>query len=145
MFGFEKFSIAGDKRKTLKDVMRFLMETQGFHPTETGYGTLENQEKGKVLVIGEHLDPSHINDIMRYPFQMTPETLAEQIEQFIHSVTVEDLKTYGVEEEDFAYAEEYVIGWDVFRPDRWDEGHGIGFYCLFDTIAVKPVIIEYGK
>lgn len=47
MFGFEKFSITGDKRKTLEDVMRFLMETQGFHPTETGYGTLENQEKGK--------------------------------------------------------------------------------------------------
>lgn len=110
MFGFEKFSITGDKRKTLEDVMRFLMEMQGFHPTETGYGTLENQEKGKVLVIGEHLDLSHINDIMRYPFQMTPETLAEQIEQFIHSVTVEDLKTYGVEEEDFAYVEEYVIG-----------------------------------
>ena len=145
MFNFEKFSITGDKRKTLEDVLRFLIETQGFCPTETGYGTLEKQETGTVLVIGEHLDSSHIKDIMRYPFQMTPETLAEQIEQFIHSFTVEDLKAYGMEEEDWAFTEEYTIGWDLFRPDRWNEEHGIGIYCLFDTIAVKPVIIEYGK
>lgn len=42
-------------------------------------------------------------------------------------------------EEDWGYAEEYTIGWELFRPD------GIGVYYLWDVIAVKPVLIEYGK
>lgn len=150
MFKFKTFSISGDKREGLEDILRFLVETQDFHPTESGYGTLctqvDGQEKAKVLLIGSRLGPD-ASDVMPYPFRMTAETLAEQICQFIQSFSEEDLKAYGWTEEDWGYAEEYTIGWELFRPDGSSENkeHGIGVYYLWDVIAVKPVLIEYGK
>lgn len=144
MFTFETFSISGDNRTTLEAVLRFLMETQGFRPVKTGYGTLIARETGQVLLIGERLDDS-VRQQMGYPFQMTPETLAEQIDQFVQSFTETDLARYGIEEEEFDCAEEYTIGWELFRPDWYSKEHGIREYTLFDLIAVKPVLITYGK
>ena len=144
MFTFRTFSISGDNRTTLEAVLRFLMETQGFRPVKTGYGTLTAWENGQVLLIGERLDDS-VRQQMGYPFQMTPETLAEQIDQFVQSFTETDLARYGIEEEEFDCAEEYTIGWELFRPDWYSKEHGIREYTLFDLIAVKPVLITYGK
>lgn len=128
----------------MEAVLRFLMETQGFRPVKTGYGTLTAWETGYVLLIGEQLADS-ARQQMEYPFKMTSETLAEQIDQFIHSFTESDLARYGIEEEEFDCAEEYDIGWELFRPDWYSEEHGIREYTLSDTIAVKPVLITYGK
>ena len=144
MFTFRTFSISGDNRTALEAVLRFLMETQGFRPVKTGYGTLTAWETGHVLLIGEQLADS-ARQQMEYPFKMTSETLAEQIDQFIHSFTESDLARYGIEEEEFDCAEEYDIGWELFRPDWYSEEHGIREYTLFDLIAVKPVLITYGK
>ena len=144
MFTFRTFSISGDNRTALEAVLRFLMETQGFRPVKTGYGTLTAWETGHVLLIGEQLADS-ARQQMEYPFKMTSETLAEQIDQFIHSFTESDLARYGIEEEEFDCAEEYDLGWDLFRPDWYSEEHGIREYTLFDLIAVKPVLITYGK
>lgn len=144
MFTFRTFSISGKDRNALEDVLRFLMETQGFRPVKTGYGTLTARETGQVLLIGEQLADS-ARQQMEYPFKMTPETLAEQIEQFVHSFTESDLARYGIEEEEFDCAEEYDIGWELFRPDWYSKEHGIREYTLFDLIAVKPVLLTYGK
>lgn len=149
---YETFVISGDGKEALAKILNFMIGEEVFNPKECGYGRLvrmEEETKGKapVLLIGRHLDESTVDSIMPYPFQMTGETLAEQITQFISSFQLKDLSGYdAAADETLSYADEdeVVIGWELFKPNVEAE-YNVGHYYVYPVLGVKPVPIVYGK
>lgn len=149
---YETFVISGDGKEALAKILNFMIGEEEFNPKECGYGRLahmEEETKGKapVLLIGKHLDEATVDQIMPYPFQMTGETLAEQITQFISSFQLKDLNGYDVTTEEilsYADEDEVVIGWELFKPNVEAE-YNVGHYYVYPVLGVKPVPIVYGK
>lgn len=133
-------AIAGEGKSLLIDGLSFILKVKELSPTDikgffvddTGIlvFTTDGDEKEKHT----QMYNIHVNEII----------LAEQIAHYIQSRTHEEyalLKCIAS-----GYEEDYCIGWELFTPNYCCEGYEIEKYESGETIlAVKPIIIEWGK
>ena len=138
MARFKTFVTSGDSKQILIEALEFIttknrIEIKGFYIDRTGY-----------LVFCSYVDEKKENEKV-YPFIPTPVCIAEQVIQYLHSLTDEELAS--MECEPSGYEEEYEIGWELFIPESsYDEKYSVTDYTWGKTVlAVKPKLIEYGK
>ena len=133
MFNSEQtFTINGDNNVSLSKVLQLALDISGCKEIKAFY----EDKNGLVLCAYE------CNGSTKYPFKATIPVLVEQINQYIESLSCEDIVRLAGGE---PYMDGTVrLGWEVFHP-LWYEENGIDKYELAAVLAVRPCWIIYGK
>ena len=133
MFSSEQnFTINGDDNQTLEKVLKLALDICEYDEIEAFY----EDKNGLVLCAYE------CSGSTKYPFKATVPILVEHINQYIESLSSEDILRLAGKEPD--NDGDVVLGWEVFHP-LWYGKNEILKYELASVIAVRPCWIVYGK
>lgn len=133
MFSSEQnFTINGEYDSALEKVLELAMTLSGTKTIKSFY----KDKRGLVLCKYE------CNGATEYPFEPTIKVLVEQINQYIDSLSNEEILLLAGDEPDNDGT--VVLGWEVFHP-LWYGDNKIEKYEFAAVIAVRPCWIVYGK
>lgn len=133
MFSSEQmFTINGDNNEALSRVLQLALDLSGCREIKGFYEDVNG------LVFCEF----KYDKATKYPFKATVPVLVEQINQYIDSLSGEDIVRLAGKEPDIDGTVE--LGWEVFHP-LWYGDSEIEDYDISAVIAVRPCWIIYGK
>lgn len=141
---FHKFIISGDDKSSLIDAMDFLMKR-----ISAPINSFMIDPKGYLVFCHTYMrrdgsrSQNNFNTTL-YPFQPTAVVLSEHIYQYLNNLTTPQKEAMGAIID--SSAEYCECGWELFSPNEHSDDYSITDDRDEATpIAVKPIIIEYGK
>ena len=132
MFSSEqRLTVNGDDYENLKKTLEFAINLNE-HDVVSFY----KDKKG--LIFCDYA----VENTIQYPFTSTPTVLAEQIEQYIKSLSYDEICEMAGEAPD--NDGDIILGWELFFPS-WYGDDEPDRYESQSFLAVRPCWIIYGK
>lgn len=135
---FHSASISGETKEQFLAAIKFLL---AHAESEINSFTIDAHDY--LVFCCSYPNQKNLN-VTRYPFKPNPTVLTEHAFQYLSELTPEQKLELGCMPD--GSEELCVEGWELFIPDEYSVNHGISNYRDGTTLlAVKPIIIEYGK
>lgn len=131
-------SLAGETKELLVQALEFLLDH-----AEIDINSFLVDGSGYLVFCNTYPAQKNI-DTIKYPFKPNPVVLAEHAFQYLSELTPEQKEDTGCVND--GSEELWVNGWEPFISDNCSIHHGIESYRDGTTLlAIKPIIIKYGK
>lgn len=138
----ERFVFQTDDINKLADALEFIVNQ--LEP-KTGFNEINafGIDKKGYLVFWHLYDNETEEGVVRYPMRVDKTILTQQIANWVADLNLQQLADMGCTSD--PYAEEEEVGYELFIP-KWYGEHEIDSYeCWQTLLAVRPVMIQYGK
>ena len=135
---FHSASISGETKQQFLAAIEFLLSH-----AESDINSFLIDKNGYLVFCKTYPNQKNIDPIL-YPFKPNATVLTEHAFQYLSELTPTQKEALGcVPNSSKELCED---GWELFIPDCYSDEHGIDSYRDGTTLlAVKPVIITYGK